>query len=633
MIKLTGYAWQEIIMLNGPLDSNSPANIVIIIYMVVLAALVVLVFHQKIRAGRCNKRLSTLELDIEKYRILFNGSSDAHLLLLDHLIVDCNKATELMWGLDKSDILGRNPGVFSPALQPDGEDSIEKASRIIDEALASGGGTNEWLHVRNDGTSFWIEIVFNPVQYLGRKALLATVRDISLRKHVEDELRKSKDRARILLDQTMLAVIEWDLQFRVREWNPAAEKIFGYTRNDAIGRTAAEFIVPAEALPSVDAVWKELLEQRGGQHSLNSNITRDGRTIVCEWYNTPLVDNQGRTIGVASMVNDVSERERIEADLIESREKLEAVVAAAQDGVVLIDSKGTVTLWNEAASRIFGYSIDEVMGQNLYQLATPPRLLAYYEKWMSGFGMKGDGPYAGLTREIMVMRKGGDEFPIELSLSSMVIGGKQCALGIVRDITKRRQSDYEIREANRQLKELTEALSFQACHDPLTGVFNRRAVFEMFEKEYSRMSRDRKGFCIGLFDLDKFKEVNDAYGHQTGDDVLCGFVDRIRSRLREYDHLGRYGGEEFMVITPGCTRREAEDIYSRLCQLVSETPIVTRSGSLSISVSVGVAEADASRTIDSLLAKADRALYRAKSAGRNMVEFAWKEWNEENDIS
>ncbi|MFZ1156229.1 MAG: ATP-binding protein, partial [Candidatus Sulfotelmatobacter sp.] len=122
---------------------------------------------------------------------------------------------------------------------------------------------------------------------------------------------------------TPLAVIEWDLDFRVASWNPAAERIFGYSRAEAIGQHAS-FTVPPNFREHVDRVWHDLLAQRGGARSTNDNITKDGRTISCEWYNTPLVDDSGRVLGVASLVQDVTERVVLE-DRLRQSQKMEAV--------------------------------------------------------------------------------------------------------------------------------------------------------------------------------------------------------------------------------------------------------------------------------------------------------------------
>jgi two-component system cell cycle sensor histidine kinase/response regulator CckA len=153
--------------------------------------------------------------------------------------------------------------------------------------------------------------------------LLGISHDITDRKRAEEEIHKSEQRLRIHVEHTPLAVIEWDLQFRVAAWNAAAERILGYSREEAVGQHAS-FIVPSNFRQQVDDVWEGLLQQKGGIRSTNDNTTKDGRVISCEWYNTPLVDESGRVLGAASLAQDVTERVALEEQLRQSQ-KMEAI--------------------------------------------------------------------------------------------------------------------------------------------------------------------------------------------------------------------------------------------------------------------------------------------------------------------
>ena len=177
--------------------------------------------------------------------------------------------------------------------------------------------------------------------------LLGISRDISHRKRAEEEIHKSEQRLRIHVEHTPLAVIEWDLQFRVVAWNAAAERIFGYSREEAMGQHGSFIVAPAFR-QRVDQVWQDLLEQKGATRSTanDDNITKDGRTISCEWYNTPLVDESGRVFGVASLVQDVTERVALEEKLRHSQ-KMEAIGRLA--GGVAHDFNNILTV-------IMGYS-------------------------------------------------------------------------------------------------------------------------------------------------------------------------------------------------------------------------------------------------------------------------------------
>lgn len=181
--------------------------------------------------------------------------------------------------------------------------------------------------------------------------LLGICRDITGRKRAEEEIRQSQQKLRFHFENTPLAVVEWDLDFRVTAWNPSAERIFGYTRQEAIGQRGG-FIVPASFRPQVDRVWQDLIQQRDDGSSTqarfarNDNITKDGHLISCEWYNTPLVDEGGRVLGVASLVQDVTERVALEERLRQSQ-KMEAVGRLA--GGVAHDFNNLLTV-------ILGYS-------------------------------------------------------------------------------------------------------------------------------------------------------------------------------------------------------------------------------------------------------------------------------------
>lgn len=143
---------------------------------------------------------------------------------------------------------------------------------------------------------------------------ISTIRDITDRKTAEEVLRHSEQKMRLHVQQTPLAVIEWDTAFHVISWNPAAERIFGYTAAEAIGQHVS-FIVPETARERVREIIEALQKQRAGEQSTNENITRDGRIILCEWYNTPLTTADGSVIGVVSLAQDITTRMEAEKKL------------------------------------------------------------------------------------------------------------------------------------------------------------------------------------------------------------------------------------------------------------------------------------------------------------------------------
>jgi diguanylate cyclase (GGDEF)-like protein len=161
-----------------------------------------------------------------------------------------------------------------------------------------------------------------------------------------------------------------------------------------------------------------------------------------------------------------------------------------------------------------------------------------------------------------------------------------------------------------------------AMHDALTGLCNRRALLEALERELFRGHREGRPIGVIMCDLDHFKDVNDTYGHAAGDTVLREATRRMASSLRPYDLMGRFGGEEFLIIQPGGDANSAANLAERLRQAVAAEPIAHQDHPIATSISLGVAVAGGGDSIDvgEILQQADRALYRAKESGRNRVE-------------
>ena len=193
------------------------------------------------------------------------------------------------------------------------------------------------------------------------------------------------------------------------------------------------------------------------------------------------------------------------------------------------------------------------------------------------------------------------------------------------ELEARLRTGQRILDLEQRLIDAQNALHFQATHDGLTGLLNRSAVLHALDRELSRAARDQTSVGIALIDLDHFKVINDTYGHTVGDRVLCESMVRGKSVLRPYDFLGRYGGEEFLAVLPGCNREDAKTVAERIRVRIASQPLMCDGNAVHISASFGVTcSADwPSNTVRlALIRAADEALYRAKSAGRNRVEAA-----------
>lgn len=176
-------------------------------------------------------------------------------------------------------------------------------------------------------------------------------------------------------------------------------------------------------------------------------------------------------------------------------------------------------------------------------------------------------------------------------------------------LMREREAADALARANRELDRI-------ARHDGLTGLMNRNTLFAILELELERARRGTP-LCMALIDVDHFKAVNDGFGHLVGDVVLRGVADRLASRLRGGDALGRYGGEEFVVAMPGASIEAGLRLAERLRGQIGAQAIETDQGPLAVTISVGLAQFQGEQTVEQLLHRADQALYQAKAQGRN----------------
>ena len=193
--------------------------------------------------------------------------------------------------------------------------------------------------------------------------------EAALEKRVEQrtaELQRSRQQANTLIQLNPYAIIEWDKNFHVTVWNPGAANIFGYTAKEAMSQHA-RFIIPEDVWPLVDDVWQMLLAQEGGTNSINENITQDGRRIICNWYNTPLVDAKGKVTGVASFVEDITEREQAEASLAKRNQLLEILNQLSREASFTLEigtslnrvCQSITELFNTTSGYISNFNLEE----------------------------------------------------------------------------------------------------------------------------------------------------------------------------------------------------------------------------------------------------------------------------------
>ena len=190
------------------------------------------------------------------------------------------------------------------------------------------------------------------------------------------------------------------------------------------------------------------------------------------------------------------------------------------------------------------------------------------------------------------------------------------------ELQMRIRTGIRILELQEQLISAREEFRFRAAHDSLTGLYTHNEILFALERELVRGNRETNPVSVVMADLDHFKKINDTHGHLTGDEVLREASRRLSAVMRPYDLVGRYGGEEFLVVAPGCDRPEAIQLAERLRNTISGTSFETSQGTVTVTMSLGVATSNPSDSerMKELLRSADMALYLAKSRGRNRVE-------------
>ena len=405
-----------------------------------------------------------------------------------------------------------------------------------------------------------------------------------------EELRRIQHLQDFHVEHMPLAHILWDTDFRVLSWNRAAERIFGWRAEEVRGRTAWEFLVPPEARSQVEAVWTELLGGEAWNHSINPNYRRDGSRILCEWFNTPLRDADGRVVAVASMAQDISEVDRLRAQAFEVERRFHDLAEAAAEGILIADTTGRVTYANPAAQRMFGSSDQPLAGQPVSRLlaAVPARA----GRW-----------------EAEGVRLDGSRFPVEGSSTAIESRTGTLYTYVLRDLTER--------------KRFEEQLAYLADHDPLTALFNRRRFAEELERELARARHYGEQGALLLVDLDRFKAVNDRLGHRAGDEVLVRVASLLRAHLPPTAIVARLGGDEFAVLLPRADDAQARLAGERILELLRHHRPAIAGQTLQLAASIGIACFPRNgASVDDLLVSADTAMYEAKEAGGNRVQLS-----------
>ena len=302
-------------------------------------------------------------------------------------------------------------------------------------------------------------------------------------------------------------------------------------------------------------------------------------------------------------------------------ELFRTLVDSAADGILVVGPGQRIVYANAAADAMFGLPPGELAGLPLAELL-PERARAGHGALVDGFA-SGDGAARTMEErgtEIAALRADGSEFPVHISILRLGAagpgtgksgGGAPLLAAIVRDVGRQNALEAELTRLARQ--------------DTLTGIDNRRTFTAAVNREIARTNRYGRPLALAMIDIDRFKRVNDSFGHAAGDAVIRHVVQTVAFGLRRHDLFGRWGGEEFAVALPEADPDCAGAIAERIRRSVEESPLRSPTGGgwpIPVTVSIGIAVLAPGETLDAFADRADRAMYEAKRAGRNRVSVA-----------
>ncbi|MFO0957686.1 MAG: PAS domain S-box protein [Isosphaeraceae bacterium] len=386
------------------------------------------------------------------------------------VITTFNSGAERLVGYRREELIGiATPEIFHDAaeLQARARDLAATLGRPVSgfEAFVAGLATGasqerEWTYVRKDGgrrrVRLNVSAVGSPDGTI--RGYLGVALDVTEEHEAARRLERSEATQRGIVESSFDALISMDAEGYVVEFNPAAESIFGYPREAAIGRKLSDLIVPPEHREAHLKGLRRYLET-GSKQVLGRRIEieacrSDGRRIPIELA-ISVVPMDGPPLFTASL-RDITDRRRGEAELKDREARLHSLIDSAADGILVIDECGRIETFNPAAEKLFGYAADEVLGRNV-SLLMPGAEAARHDGYLARYFATGQARVIGLGREVVGMRKDGSEFTMELAVSVMRLDGGVRFTGIVRDVTERRRVESDLRSSNALLHAIQRA--------------------------------------------------------------------------------------------------------------------------------------------------------------------------------
>ena len=426
-------------------------------------------------------------------------------------------------------------------------------------------------------------------------------------------LQNKNDKYRILFEKSKDAILIIENEKFV-DCNQAAVDMLEYKNKNELLQTHLSELSPDKQPDGRDSFTKanemmDLALKNGSNRFEWDHISANGEVFPVNVLLTT-ISNQKDNRLIHAIWRDITERKLEEKARQKEKETLSIILESTPHGITLIDRHNKYLYVNPYFTEITGYTLKDIpTREDWFKKAYPDK--NYRKKISEIWGSDSNQTGQKKNHEFKIKCNNGRSKYIEFRSTFL----KDRTISVLTDITEQNQAKQELKLLNLRLKH-------EATHDPLTGALSRRAILDNLTKELIRAKRRNTRLSIGLCDIDHFKLVNDKHGHQAGDDVLCSFVKVIQNTLRPYDLLGRYGGEEFLLVLSDSTISAEEVLYERLRAKIVDNKIMTRSGEVRITVSIGITSSIGDDTADAMIAKADAALYRAKRNGRNQLVFA-----------
>ena len=400
-----------------------------------------------------------------------------------------------------------------------------------------------------------------------------------------------------IVNSSFDAIVCKTLDGIVLNWNPAAEKIFGYSADEMVGESMLKIFPDNKKQEEAD-ILEKIRRGEVVNHFQTVRTHKSGRLIDVSVTISPVYDADGRIVAASKIARDITEQVKA----IRISHEYQAIVESSEDAIYSLSLDGTVTSWNAGAEHIFGFSTDEILGQSVSALYDE-------ENPQSDDILKAINNGESLEHYITT-RKNKDGLVMNMSetvsplqdQNGKVIGGSIIARNITHDI------------AEQQL------IWKQANYDNLTGLANRDLFLKSLthEMEMVQDSISRDNLVLLFLDLDNFKDFNDNYGHDFGDEVLRHAADVLTKTCRNADLIARYAGDEFIILLSGeFPKKELKRFVDRLISKLN-VPYPIHGIDCRLSASIGIVQYPSDAlTASDLLKKADKAMYAAKAAGRN----------------